>query len=323
MTTPLLEMDGLSKGFPVRQGVWGKSQGTVHAVHKVSLSVARGETLGLVGESGCGKSTLGRLALRLLDPSAGRIRFEGQDITRWSMRRMRPLRQHLQVIFQNPYACLNPRMTVGEAIGEGMRIHGLVRGAAEERQRVAELLDSVGLRPEHAGRYPHTFSGGQRQRVSIARALAVKPHCIIADEPISALDVSVQAQIVNLLMELQRRQGIAYLFIAHDLRIVEHCSDRVAVMYLGRVVELGPAAAMFATPRHPYTQALTAATPELSAAGPRQLTVVRGEVPNPASPPPGCVFHPRCPLAEPGLCDVEVPKLRQLNDDHQVACHLA
>jgi oligopeptide transport system ATP-binding protein len=295
----------------------------VKAVDGVSLTVAPGETLGLVGESGCGKSTLGRAVLRLIEPSGGKIVFEGQDITTLSQRRLRPLRRRMQMIFQDPYASLNPRMRVKDIVGEALDIHGLVQSRSEREARIATLLERVGLRPDQGRRYPHEFSGGQRQRVGIARALAVEPRFIVCDEPISALDVSIQAQIVNLLRDLQDELGLAYLFVAHDLKVVEYVSTRVAVMYLGRVVELAPSASLYSSPKHPYTQALLSAVPTPDPEKKRFRLVLQGDVPSPLDPPKGCAFHPRCPIAERGRCDVEAPLLRELAPGHSVACHLA
>ncbi len=320
---PIAEVRDLKMHFPHREGLFGQRVRPVRAVDGVSLTVQEGETLGLVGESGCGKSTLGRVVLRLLDPTAGEVRFEGQDITRASQAELRPLRRRMQIICQDPYSSLNPRMTVRAIVGEAMRIHGLVDGEAEETERVAALLRKVGLRPEHAHRYPHEFSGGQRQRIGIARALAVEPRFIVADEPISALDVSIQAQIVNLLSDLQDELGLSYLFIAHDLKVVELVSHRVAVMYLGRVVELAPSEALYAEPRHPYTKALLSAVPVPDPGRERRRIVLTGDVPSPLAPPSGCAFHPRCPIAQEGLCDQKVPELVERADGHQVACHLA
>jgi oligopeptide/dipeptide ABC transporter ATP-binding protein len=295
----------------------------VRAVDDVSIEIERGETLGLVGESGCGKSTLGRVMLRLLEPSAGHIFFEGRDIAHLSERQLRPLRRRMQIVFQDPYSSLNPRMTVRATLAEALRIHGLVKSGSEEEQRVASLLERVGLRPEHMRRYPHEFSGGQRQRIGIARALAVEPTFIVADEPISALDVSIQAQVVNLLGDLQDELGLSYLFIAHDLSVVEFISDRVAVMYLGRVVETARSEDLYNTPRHPYTQALLASAPVPDPSRRREHAPLKGDVPSPLDPPRGCTFHPRCPIAEPGLCDAGVPPLVQLGKQHQVACFKA
>jgi oligopeptide transport system ATP-binding protein len=282
-----------------------------------------GETLGLVGESGCGKSTLGRILLRLHEPTSGRILFEGQDITELSQSELRPFRRKMQIIFQDPYSSLNPRMTVRAALAEALRVHAMVSSASEEQDRVSALLERVGLRPEHMRRYPHEFSGGQRQRIGIARALAVSPRFIVADEPVSALDVSIRAQIVNLLSDLQAELGLSYLFIAHDLHVVEHVSRRVAVMYLGRVVELATARQIYEDPRHPYTRALLSAAPVPDPDAPRRRLILQGDVPSPLDPPAGCSFHPRCPIAEKGLCDREIPALRTLDGGHEAACHLA
>lgn len=323
MSAPIAEVRDVQKHFPHREGLFGLTKKAVRAVDGVSLAVREGETLGLVGESGCGKSTLGRVFLRLLDPTAGEVRFEDTDITHLGSEQMRPLRRRMQIIFQDPYSSLNPRMTVRATVGEAMRIHGLVKDDDEEEDRVAALLKRVGLRPEHANRYPHEFSGGQRQRIGVARALAVEPRFIVADEPISALDVSIQAQIVNLLTELQEELGLSYLFIAHDLKVVELVSHRVAVMYLGRVVELAEATELYAEPKHPYTKALLSAVPVPDPKGKRERIVLEGDVPSPLDPPSGCSFHPRCAIAEKGLCDRKVPELKQLSGGREVACHLA
>jgi oligopeptide/dipeptide ABC transporter ATP-binding protein len=314
----LVEINGVTKHFPHGR------RAVVRAVDGVSLTIAPGETLGLVGESGCGKSTLGRAVVRLIDPSAGSIRFEGTAIEALSQRRLRPFRRHMQMIFQDPYASLNPRMSIGAAIAEPLEIHGLVRTRAERADRVAQLLDEVGLRPDAARRYPHEFSGGQRQRIGIARALAVKPRFIVADEPISALDVSIQAQIVNLLADLQRRERLTYLLISHDLKIVRHICDRVAVMYLGKVVELAPAADLYREPLHPYTRALLSAVPTVDPARRRQRILLEGDVPSPIDVPKGCPFHPRCPVKDKvPACFAEPPPLRELRPGHTVACHVA
>jgi oligopeptide/dipeptide ABC transporter ATP-binding protein len=321
MTEPLLEVSELVKHYPIRRGLFGRESGQVRAVDGVSFDVRRGEVLGLVGESGCGKTTTGRCILRLIEPTSGTVRFDGRDITRLSRRELRPLRRQMQVIFQDPYSSLNPRLTVGSMLGEALAIHGLARGA-KARTRVAELLELVGLSPDHARRYPHEFSGGQRQRIGVARALAVEPRLIVADEPVSALDVSIQAQIVNLLQELQRKMGLTYLFVAHDLSVVEHISDRVAVMYLGRIVELAGAEALYRTPRHPYTLSLLSAIPVPDPERRRSRIVLTGDVPSPASPPAGCRFHPRCPIARE-RCFREQPALCEVAPGHASACHFA
>ncbi len=319
---PLLETRDLRTWFDVQRGLFAK-RGTVKAVDGVTLSVNPGETLGLVGESGCGKSTLGRTVLRLIEPTAGTIRFEGRDITALSPSAMRPLRRRMQMIFQDPYASLNPRMRVRDIVGEALDIHGLAPSPSEREGRIEALLKRVGLRPDQAPRYPHEFSGGQRQRVGIARALAVEPRFLVADEPISALDVSIQAQIVNLLKDLQEELGLAYLFVSHDLKVVEYVSHRVAVMYLGRVVETAPAASLYTDARHPYTRALLSAAPVADPEKKRLRIVLQGDVPSPLAPPPGCTFHPRCALAKKGLCDVTAPALREVKPQHFAACHLA
>jgi oligopeptide transport system ATP-binding protein len=320
---PIIRGEALRKSFRGPSRGIGRGHAELRAVDSVTLDVMPGETLGLVGESGCGKSTLGRLLLRLQEPTSGRISFEGQDITDLSQSALRPFRSKMQIIFQDPYSSLNPRMTVQAALSEALRVHAMVSSASEEQQRIAALLDRVGLRPEHMRRYPHEFSGGQRQRIGIARALAVSPTFIVADEPVSALDVSIQAQIVNLLSDLQEELGLSYLFIAHDLHVVEHVSRRVAVMYLGRIVELATSAQIYEKPRHPYTEALLSAAPEPDPKAPRRRLLLEGDVPSPLDPPSGCTFHPRCPIAEKGLCDREVPVLRAVEPGHEVACHLA
>ncbi len=318
----LLEVDNLKVQFPVRHRFFSRAKQFVKAVDGVSFHVERGETLGLVGESGCGKTTLGRAIVRLIEPTAGRVLFEGADITQLNGAELRARRRRLQMIFQDPYGSLNPRMTVGEIVGEAIDIHRLADSPADRKQRIEGLLTSVGLDPVHAERYPHEFSGGQRQRIGIARALAVEPNLIVCDEPVSALDVSVQAQILNLLKDLQTERRIAFLFIAHDLAVVEHISRRVLVMYLGKVVEMSDTRAVVDSPRHPYTQALLSAVPVLDPDSKRSRIVLSGDVPSPIHPPSGCPFHPRCPVAEP-RCRTEVPVLRELADGHWAACHLA
>lgn len=293
----------------------------VKAVDGVSFEVQAGETLGLVGESGCGKSTLGRCILRLYQPTSGSVQFESQDITHLSSRKMRPIRRHLQIIFQDPFASLNPRLSVGNIIGEALEIHGLYKEPGAREKRLLELLSLVGLRPEALSRYPHEFSGGQRQRIGIARALAVQPKFIVCDEPVSALDVSIQAQIVNLLQDLQEQLGLTYLFIAHDLHVVKHISTRIAVMYLGNLAEIGPASEVYDDPKHPYTKALLSAVPTLDPAKRQERIKLTGEIPSPLNPPTGCKFHPRCPAAMP-RCSIEVPELISIGKNRQVACHL-
>ncbi len=318
----LAATERVAKYFPVEAGWFGRRGRFVRAVDGVSIWVRRGETLGLVGESGCGKSTLGRLMLRLLDPSYGRVLFDGQDLTHKSQRDLRPLRRRMQVIFQDPYSSLNPRMTVREIVGEAIRVHKLADGRADEERRIATLLERVGMRRDALDRYPHEFSGGQRQRIGIARALAVEPEFIVCDEPISALDVSIQAQIINLLMELQDSLGLSYLFVSHDLKVVEHVSHRVAVMYLGKIVEQAAAAALYAEPKHPYTRALLAAAPQTDPDRKRVRLALEGDVPSPIDPPPGCAFHPRCPRAIKGQCDKEAPRFEETSagSGHRFAC---
>ncbi len=318
---PLVRVESLTKHFSVRIGAYGETKATVHALDDVSFTVQRGETLGLVGESGCGKSTAGLTLLQLHTPTSGKVFFEDTEVTGLADKEMRPLRQKMQIIFQDPYSTLSPRMTIGNAISEPLWLHNL---ASEQgtQERIAELLDNVGLNPAFAFRYPHEFSGGQRQRVCIARALACEPEFIVCDEPISALDVSIQAQIINLLQDLQESYHLTYLFIAHDLAVVRHISDRVAVMYLGRVVEMAPKERLFGNPLHPYTHALLAAVPVPNPRQERQRehSVIRGNVPSAINPPSGCRFHPRCPLAfEP--CDHVVPEWREVESGHWVACH--
>ena len=318
----LLEVRNLKVHFPVKHGVFSRVKAWVKAVDDVSLTVAPGETVGLVGESGCGKTTLGRAIIRLLEPTAGNVAFEGEDITQLEGGALRERRRRFQMIFQDPVGSLNPRMTVGQIIGEALDIHRLAADEAAREARIGKLLKDVGLDPTHAQRYPHEFSGGQRQRIGIARALAVEPKLIVCDEPVSALDVSVQAQIINLLQDLQREHGLAYLFIAHDLAVVEHISHRVVVMYLGKVVEMAASKAVVSAPKHPYTQALLSAVPVVDPDSKRQRIVLPGDVPSPINPPSGCPFHPRCPVAE-ARCKTEVPALREVSAGHFAACHLA
>ncbi len=320
MSQPLLRVRGLTKHFPIRSGILQRTSGAVKAVDGVSFDIAPGETLALVGESGCGKTTTGRAVLRLIEPTAGEILFDGTDVRALRGEPLRRLRRRMQIVFQDPYGSLNPRMTIGAAIKEGLIVHDLAQGAEADR-RVATLLEEVGLRAEYAGRYPHEFSGGQRQRIGIARALAVQPSFIVCDEPVSALDVSVQAQVVNLLRDLQRERGLAYLFIAHDLAVVAHMADRVAVMYLGHIVELAPRSSLFATPRMPYTKALLSAVPVPDPGASRQRVLLPGEPPSPANPPSGCVFHPRClHPAKDADCARLVPPLEEKAPGHFVAC---
>jgi peptide/nickel transport system ATP-binding protein/oligopeptide transport system ATP-binding protein len=326
-TTPLVEVRDLVKRFPIRGGVLQRTVAEVQAVDGVSFDILRGETLGLVGESGCGKTTVGRLLLRLIDVTSGSIRFDGTDITTLSGSALRPYRRRMQIIFQDPYASLDPRTPIGDSIGEGLRIHDL-GSPSERREKVRQIMDLVGLAPYHARRYPHEFSGGQRQRIGIARALVVRPDLVICDEPVSALDVSIQAQVLNELKGLQRELGLTYLFIAHNMGVVEHISDRVAVMYLGKVVETSERREMFRSPEHHYTQALMSAIPVPNPELRRKRVILRGDVPSPVNPPSGCHFHPRCQLrAElggPEICAREEPPLIQLGDDrkdHLCACH--
>jgi peptide/nickel transport system ATP-binding protein len=316
----LLEIRNLKKHFPAGEGLFSRSKAVVKAVDGVSLTVEEGETLGIVGESGCGKSTLGRTILRLIEPTSGEVYFEGKNLLALSQRELRSMRREMQIIFQDPYASLNPRMRVGDIVGEGIEIHKLAKGKAK-RQRVIDLLHQVGLREEHFDRYPHEFSGGQRQRIGIARALAVNPRFIVADEPVSSLDVSIQAQIINLMQELQEKMHLTYFFISHDLRVVEHISHRVAIMYLGKIVEIANSDTIYRDAKHPYTRALLSAVPMPETGQKKERMVLQGDVPSPVHPPSGCSFHPRCPYRE-ALCDQIEPQLEFDGLGHGVSCHV-
>jgi oligopeptide transport system ATP-binding protein len=318
----LLSVRNLVKRFPVKGGILGREVASVKAVSDVSFEIKKGETLGLVGESGCGKSTLGRCILRLIEPTSGQVFFKGQEITKIGSGEMRKLRRNMQIIFQDPYASLNPRMMVEDIIGEPLDIHGICKTKDERKKKIMNLLDLCGLRREAITRYPHEFSGGQRQRICIARALAVEPEFIVCDEPVSALDVSIQAQIVNLLQDLQKELGLTYLFIAHDLKVVEHISTRVAVMYLGKMAESANAEELYQDPKHPYTQALLSAIPIPDPNYKKERVILRGDVPSPLNPPGGCYFHPRCPIAKEN-CKSEVPNFREVGGSHCVSCHYA
>ncbi|MGD8290056.1 MAG: dipeptide ABC transporter ATP-binding protein [Desulfobacterales bacterium] len=316
----LLEVENLKKYFPVKKGLLSRTVGEVRAVDGVSFSINRGETLGLVGESGCGKTTVGRSILRLIEPTSGRVRFNGEDLLAMAGPQLRSLRASLQIIFQDPFSSLDPRMNIGQIIAEPIRNHMKI-SKTEIRERVAQLMDRVGLHPEQISRYPHEFSGGQRQRIGIARALALNPLAIICDEPVSALDVSIQAQVINLLARLQEEMQLSYLFIAHDLSVVEHISDRVAVMYLGRIVELATDKSLYRSPLHPYSQALLSAVPIPDPEITRKKILLQGDVPSPLSPPTGCTFHTRCPECV-DICSREIPEFRHMGSEHWVACHL-
>jgi oligopeptide/dipeptide ABC transporter ATP-binding protein len=320
LAPPVLEVNALSKHFPVRKGLLRRTVGHVYAVDDVSFTIGAGETLGLVGESGCGKTTVGRVILRLIEPTAGTILLDGRDVTRLGKLDMRPFRREMQIIFQDPFSSLNPRKRAGDIVGEPLKVHGVLAKGAR-RERVAALFERVGLRRAQMDNFPHQFSGGQRQRIGVARALALNPKLIIGDEPVSALDVSIQAQVINLLMDLQRDLKLSYLFISHNLAVVEHISHRIAVMYLGRIVEYTDKTTLFTRPLHPYTEALLAAVPVPDPAIKRTKLVVQGDVPSPLNPPPGCRFHTRCPYAE-ARCKVDVPLLREVEPGHHVACHL-
>jgi oligopeptide/dipeptide ABC transporter ATP-binding protein len=319
-TSPVLDVVNLKKHFPVKKGVLRRTVGQVYAVDDVTFRIGTGETLGLVGESGCGKSTVARTVLRLIEPTDGSIKLDGHDVTRLGKTEMRPYRRQMQIIFQDPFSSLNPRMSAGDIVGEPLQVHGIARGKAKEKL-VAELFDQVGLRRSQMNAFPHEFSGGQRQRISIARALSLNPKLIVADEPVSALDVSIQAQVINLMMDLQREKRLSYLFIAHDLAVVEHISHRIAVMYLGKIVEYADKKTLFTTPLHPYTEALLSAVPVPNPKLKREKRLLQGDVPSPINPPPGCAFHTRCPYAF-DRCKVDTPKLVEVSPGHGVSCHL-
>ena len=319
MEPSLLKIENIVKNFPIYGGIFSRQVAAVKAVQDISFDLKKGETLGLVGESGCGKSTLGRCLIRLIEPSSGKIFYKGEEITHVDGDRLRELRRKMQIIFQDPYASLNPRMTIGAILEEPLVIHNLFDSEKDRKDRVKELINLVGLRPEHLTRYPHEFSGGQRQRVGIARALAVNPELIICDEPVSALDVSIQAQVINLLMELQQKLGLTYVFIAHDLKVVEHVSTKVAVMYLGKIVEIADADELYKNPKHPYTKALLSAIPVPDPKPRAERIILKGDVPSPIAPPPGCHFNPRCPIASEE-CRVTRPELLEKGSDHYVSC---
>jgi oligopeptide/dipeptide ABC transporter ATP-binding protein len=317
---PVLDVVNLKKHFPVRKGVLRRTVGQVYAVDDVTFSIGEGETLGLVGESGCGKSTVARTVLRLIEPTDGSIRLDGHDVTRLGKTEMRPYRRQMQIIFQDPFSSLNPRMSAGDIVGEPLQVHDIAHGKEKERL-TAEIFDQVGLRRSQMKSFPHEFSGGQRQRISIARALSLNPKLIVADEPVSALDVSIQAQVINLMMDLQREKRLSYLFIAHDLAVVEHISHRIAVMYLGKIVEYADKETLFTSPQHPYTEALLSAVPVPNPKLKREKRLLQGDVPSPINPPPGCAFHTRCPYAF-DRCKTEKPALQETAPGHGVACHL-
>ena len=317
---PVLEVTNLKKHFPVKKGVLRRTVGQVYAVDDVTFQIGEGETLGMVGESGCGKSTVARTVLRLIEPTDGSIRLDGHDVTRLGKRDMRPYRRQMQIIFQDPFSSLNPRMSAGDIVGEPLQVHDIAHGK-EKQKLVGEIFDQVGLRRSQMSAFPHEFSGGQRQRISIARALSLNPKLIVADEPVSALDVSIQAQVINLMMDLQREKRLSYLFIAHDLAVVEHISHRIAVMYLGKIVEYADKKTLFTNPQHPYTEALLSAVPVPNPKLKRARRLLQGDVPSPINPPPGCAFHTRCPYAE-ARCKVEIPKLVEISPGHGVSCHL-
>ncbi|HBQ21596.1 MAG: peptide ABC transporter substrate-binding protein [Deltaproteobacteria bacterium GWA2_38_16] len=319
----LLEIKDLVKHFPIKKGLFSREMATVKAVNGITLDIFKGETVGLVGESGCGKSTLGRAILRLIEPTRGEIILKGSNILKFNSRELRRARRHMQIIFQDPYASLNPRMTVGNIIGEPLVIHNLVKTRKEKLDKIVELLEEVGMRGEVINRYPHEFSGGQRQRIGIARAIALRPEFIVCDEPVSALDVSIQAQVINLLSDLQKKLGLTYLFISHDLKVVEYLSNRVAVMYLGEIVELAKSEDLYRSPKHPYTQALLSAIPVADPKTNKKRIILKGDVPSPISPPSGCPFHTRCHYEIIERCKTEHPPLRELAPSHWVSCHLA
>jgi oligopeptide transport system ATP-binding protein len=322
MSEPLLKVKDLVKHFPIKGGLLGREVDRVHAVDGVSFELQAGETLGVVGESGCGKSTTGRCILRLIEPTSGEVSFDGKSVTRASKSELRALARDMQIIFQDPYASLDPRMTVSAIVGEALTIHKLTKTPREYDDRIVQLLETVGLSADHMRRFPHEFSGGQRQRIGIARALAVSPKLIVCDEAVSALDVSIQAQVINLLEDLREQFQLTYIFIAHDLSVVEHISHRVAVMYLGRIVEIAPAKLLYTNPIHPYTEALLSAVPIPDPTVKRKRVPLQGDVPSPIHPPSGCHFHTRCPIAQKGLCDREKPQLKQSAEGHWAACHL-